>query len=215
MIWRLFLLSSLAVTYSYDLNQVVFVILSQTGRRHEDIAQETREKLTKVLREDGVEEPQIFDLHNDWRMTGGWSIFPLLPLLDQVSKPGTKWYVFLNEASEINVPVFKEVLLQYTSDYGILVGRSLKDHNVEFPDALAGFLMSKELLSNLLVEHNERNFEILQRVTHDAAFFLSVAIKHLASFLENDPRFCISFEDGCAIYPRDVSCKTSKEAATR
>ena len=211
----LVLLSSLAVTFSYDLNQVVFVILSQTGRRHEKIGQETREKLTKVLIDDGVEKPQIFDLHRDWRMTGGWTIFPLLPLLDQVSKPNTKWYAFLNEASEINLPVFKEVLSQYTSDYGIFVGRSLKEHTIDFPDALAGFLMSKELLSNLLVEHNEHKFEILQRVTHDATFFLSVAIKHLASFLENDSRFCTTFEKDCAIYPRNVSCKTSKEAATR
>ncbi len=61
----------------------------------------------------------------------------------------------------------------------------------------------------------EGKFAPFQRVTHDAAYFVSVAARHLASFLENDDRFCVGYAEDCAIYPRKVECKTSKEEATR
>ena len=118
MLLILFFISNLlavAFSSSDDLNQVVFVILSQKSRRHVNIAQETREKLTSKLLEDGVEEPLIFDLHNDWQMAGGWTIFPLLSQLERVSRPDTKWFAFLHEASEVNLKVFKEILSKYES----------------------------------------------------------------------------------------------------
>ncbi len=106
----------LAVAFSSnDLNEVVFVILSQRSRRHVSIAQETREKLTSKLLEDGVQKPLIFDLHNDWQMAGGWTIFPLFSELERVSKPDTKWFAFLHEASEVNLEIFKEILSKYES----------------------------------------------------------------------------------------------------
>ncbi len=75
--------------------------------------------------------------------------------------------------------------------------------------------MFRELFNNLLIDYNEFKFAGFQHVTSDATFFLGVAVKYVASFLENDPRLCTAFEEGCAIYPRDTSCKTSKEVATR
>jgi hypothetical protein len=117
MLLILILLSNLlAVAFSSnDLNQAVFVILSQRSHRHINIAQETREKLKTNLLADGVKEPLIFDLHNDWQMSGGWTIFPLLPKLERVARPDTKWFAFLHEASEVNLEIFKEVLSKYES----------------------------------------------------------------------------------------------------
>ena len=70
------------------------------------------------------------------------------------------------------------------------------------------FMISRALFDNLLTYHNEGSFASLQSVTHHDTYFFSVAARHLASFLENDERFCATFEEGCAIYPRDVACKT-------
>ena len=84
-------LINLSLALTCDLSQVVFVIMSQTGRRHVTIAEETRENLSKKLIEDGVKEPLIFDLHNDWKsIAGGWTIFPLLEHLEKISGPETK-----------------------------------------------------------------------------------------------------------------------------
>ena len=111
------LLANAAVAFTHDVNQVVFVILYQSGHRHEKIADETRQKLTQSLASEGVAKPRIYDLHNDFRSAGSWAIFPLLPLLDQVSSPDDteKWFVFINEASEINLQMFKDILSRYQS----------------------------------------------------------------------------------------------------
>ncbi len=55
---------------SYDLGQVVFVILSQSNWFHAQQGDIQRERIKTQLSEDGVKLPRIFDLHNDWTMDG-------------------------------------------------------------------------------------------------------------------------------------------------
>jgi len=70
---------------SYQFQNVVFIILSQSSSRHVEIADQTRANLISQLKEKGVEHPLIFDLHNDWNFHGSWTIFPLLDHLEKVS----------------------------------------------------------------------------------------------------------------------------------
>ena len=101
------------------------------------------------------------------------------------------------------------------TDYGIFLGKSLKENSFEYPDPLAGFAISRELFNNLLIENSEFKFLQLQQLTHFSTYFFAGAIYQLASFLENDDRFCTQYAKECAIYPKDVSCKTSQEKAER
>jgi hypothetical protein len=48
---------------------------------------------------------------------------------------------------------FYNIEPRYQSDYGIFVGRALREGEVEFPDVLPGFLISKDLFDNLLMYH--------------------------------------------------------------
>ena len=102
-----------------------------------------------------------------------------------------------------------------STDYGIFLGKSLRENSFEYPDPLAGFSISRELFNSLLIEHNEFKFLRLQQVTHFSTYFLAGAVYQLASFLENDERFCTQYAEECAIYPKDVSCETSQEKAER
>ena len=110
---------------------------------------------------------------------------------------------------------FHRKLMNMSTDYGIFLGKSLRENSFEYPDPLAGFSISRELFNNLLIEHNEFKFLRLQQVTHFSTYFLAGAVYQLASFLENDERFCTQYAEECAIYPKDVSCETSQEKAER
>jgi hypothetical protein len=57
-------------TSSIKLDEVVFVILSQSNYLHAKLGDVQREKLKGQLKEFGVKQPKVFDLHNDWKMHG-------------------------------------------------------------------------------------------------------------------------------------------------
>jgi len=167
-----------STTTTYDLSNVVFVILSQPQKYHATIADETKEKLMTNLRKDGVQNPQVFSLHKDLPLHGGWTIFPLLAPLNKISRPETKWFAFLHEAAEVNLDLFKTIVSKYKSDYEIFVGHSLTDlessvtHHYDpsgelaYPDFKAGFLLSKNL-ANSLAEKLESNPDSLSGFPSD------------------------------------------------
>ena len=65
-----FALTNLGHSAETDLNEVVFVILSQSNPVHAEQADRQRQELTTQLKNEGVKVPKIFDLHNDWTMDG-------------------------------------------------------------------------------------------------------------------------------------------------
>jgi hypothetical protein len=108
-------------TNTLDFNQVVFVVLSQPDQRHIKIADETKDLLGENLLRDGIREPKVFDLHNDFPpLAGGWAIYPLLPFLYKFIDD-TKWFVFLAENSRVRLQNLAKVLSSYPSDYGVFL----------------------------------------------------------------------------------------------
>jgi hypothetical protein len=60
-----------------DLENVGFVIVSQSHKRHELIAEETKRKLIEDLKIQKVEHPTVFVSHKDLPTHGAWTYFPL------------------------------------------------------------------------------------------------------------------------------------------
>jgi hypothetical protein len=56
-----------------DLKNVGFVVMSQSHKRHELIAEETKRKLIEDLKIQKVEHPTVLDLPRH----GAWTYFPL------------------------------------------------------------------------------------------------------------------------------------------
>ena len=177
LLFFLLILKSCAVSFSYDLSNVAFTIVSQPQKHHAAVALETKEKLTESLRKSGVAEPQVYTLHEDLPLHGGWTIFPMLPPLIKISPSRTAWFVFLHEAAEVNLEVFKSILDKYTKDYEIFVGKALTDKDssiihhfdssgLAYPDFKAGFLLSKQLVESLS-RHFEENPDQLKEFPKD------------------------------------------------
>jgi hypothetical protein len=60
-----------------DLENVGFVIMSQSHKRHELIAEERKKKLIEDLKIQKVEHPTVFMPHKDLPSHGAWTYFPL------------------------------------------------------------------------------------------------------------------------------------------
>ena len=73
------LILTLSGVFANELNKVGFVILSQPHRRHELIAEETRNRLIDNLKKEGVERPTVFTSDKDLPSHGAWTYFPLFP----------------------------------------------------------------------------------------------------------------------------------------
>ena len=183
-----------------DLNQVYFVILSQTHSRHVEIGNETKSKLEETLRQNGVSEPfQILALRQN-SFKGGWTLFPLLPYLIENSNEKVKWFSFLSESTEIQGNIFDKMISNLNSEEEIFIGRSIGtsgDPEVPYPDLRSGFVLSRKLTKNLLTEWIE-NRNLIKETTWDGAYQFSKAISFLETgpLLQHDHRFCISFGRG-------------------
>ena len=131
-----------------DYNKVVFVILSQSHDRHAKILSDTKANLKEKLSKMGVPDCKVFDLQNDFKVKGGWSIIPLVPVLKTYTDDAN-WFVFLADNSRVHLENLSEILSRYQSDYGIFLGHALKEmDNTIYPDINAGFVMSTELIKS-------------------------------------------------------------------
>ncbi len=88
---------------------------------------------------------------------GGWTVFRLLPMLESISDPKPKWFVFLSEGSEVNLDPLKSILSRYESDYGIFLSNNLPD--TLYPNFAGGVILSKAIISDLFLELLDGKFD--------------------------------------------------------
>ena len=103
-------------------------------------------------------------------IAGGWTIFRLLPMLESVSEPTTKWFVFLSEGSEVNLDPLKRIFSRYESDYGIFLTNNLPD--TLYPNFAGGVILSKALVHDLFLELSGGKFHNVGRCFFTKYIFL-------------------------------------------
>ena len=100
-------------------------------------------------------------MHEDLPILGSWSILPITkPLLNDYSSD-IEWFVFLHEASTIDVKTFGSMLEEYDPKQDTFLGKALHDthptiiHYYEenldmtYPDFSAGFVLSRSIVKRL------------------------------------------------------------------
>lgn len=156
-IFVLFLI--ICVVSSKVLNHTAFVIMSQHA--HDIKASAYKNALISDLSNSGVESPIVILLHEELLTLGSWSILPITkPLLNDYSSD-IEWFVFLHEASTIDVKTFGSMLEEYDPKQDIFLGKALHDthptiiHYYEenldmtYPDFSAGFVLSRSIVKRL------------------------------------------------------------------
>ena len=150
------------IVYSYGLNKTTFIIMSQ--KPQSQIAANTKMKLYNSLKQSGIENPNIYLLDTELRDAGGWTIFPILNPLMKMVPEDTEWFLFLNEHGSVDPVVLEELLARQNHDERVFLGKALHDKhpviihyfdtnlNLKYPDFSAGFVMSKALIEDIIVQ---------------------------------------------------------------
>ena len=151
--------------------------------------------------------------HDDFISYGAWTIFPLIPILqDKFGKK--KWYYFCEDTTEIDLAKLLSVLSSYKSEEKKFLGHALRDSEpaiihhfaffsdpsqFAFPDFDAGWALSASLMVDLA-----------RRLKTGVDMNFSIDVKHeIAMFIYNDNKginmtdvaeFCINkkLKENCA-----------------
>jgi len=204
------------------LNNVAFVIMDQPENK--DLSAVTYGKLKEALLKHGVEYPLVFKLHKDFEIVhGGWTYVNLFKELLEVDRPTPNWFVVLHESTMVNPELLEQLLSGHDHNEDVFMGKALTDpdrviiHHFQsdmkfkFPDASAGIIMSRRLVSDMAQHFADSNKNIrgLPRdFSIDPEFELAQAIyyRHVDNSdgspveLTHSDLLCSKEGDNCAIW---------------
>ncbi len=234
-------------TSSSPLDDVVFVIHSQSDPYHAAVAEKTKELLEKSLLSAGASSPfNIFLTHKDSeiRSHGAWTYFPAVEaVVSMFGEDGFDWLVFLEEDAGVDAKALVEALKNKSPRRNeVHLGHALKDsanviiHHYDPPGVLyphpdAGLALSSALAASLarsLGDFRSDRTRFPTDFSIDPGYELARAINHVRDRYDpevqppdmvqeeiplrhEERKFCLRKEEGCAIYPRNVTCQIPTE----
>jgi len=184
---------------------IVFIIQSQEGSYHQDIAFKTKASIlkqwTKFVPGHVMDPPRVIltTEMEDGLSYSAWTIFPLISTLreEMVSEPDLDWVAILNENTEIDLRNLNEAVQTYAykaKEEALFLGRGLKDESstiihhfdsfestgVVYPDLEAGIFLSRKLILDL---GEELEFSIDEKPMNFPSDFNIDASYEFAKFL--------------------------------
>ncbi|XP_061684218.1 beta 3-glucosyltransferase a isoform X2 [Syngnathoides biaculeatus] len=110
-----------------DLQEVVFVIRSQSNSFHAKQAEKRREDLLQQAHARSEKPPVVLLLHSLSDNEGDWSILPLLPYLSGSFGKNSSWIVFLEEETGVKTARLVEALANFDETKEWFLGKPLHD----------------------------------------------------------------------------------------
>ncbi|XP_077396939.1 beta 3-glucosyltransferase a isoform X1 [Festucalex cinctus] len=203
-----------------DLQEVVFVIRSQSNSFHARRAEKRREDLLKQVHSQSEKLPSILLLHTLSNNEGDWSILPLLPYLSRSFGKNSSWIVFLEEETGVKTTRLVAVLAKFDKNKEWFLGKPLHDaestiiHHYAFaenpsvfkyPDFSAAWALSIPLVVRLAnkVQEEPLKSDFTIDLKHEVALYIWDNGKghHLTAV----PELCTDPEDS----PRAKLCATA------
>lgn len=212
-----------------DLEDVVFIVVSQRHPLHSTIAEHKRNVWRESLFPFTKKAPTILLTHEAWAPSGAWTIGPLFPVLSK-GFTTAKWFFFASEETEVDFGKFEKVLERYNFKDCLFLGHSLwdkdptilhhyapsaKGEGLAYPHFPSGWLLSSTLLHKAatVVHKFNPSFNI------DPQYELASFLKYMSSLdamsffpeappmskdgvlLTHVPEFCMTNEaDNCATF---------------
>ncbi|XP_061575670.1 beta 3-glucosyltransferase a [Cololabis saira] len=203
-----------------DLQEIVFVIQSQSNSFHERQAERRRADLLQQAHSLTEKPPAVLLLHslsdNEW----DWSILPLLPSLSHSFGKNSSWIVFLEEDVNVKMDTLIRVLAKFDKSKEWFLGKPLYDkestiiHHYAFaenpsvfkyPDFAAGWALSIPLVIRLAnkVKDEPLKSDFTIDLKHEIALYIWDGGKgpHLTAV----PELCTEPQDS----PRALNCATT------
>ncbi|XP_074842264.1 beta-1,3-glucosyltransferase isoform X2 [Carettochelys insculpta] len=147
-----------------ELQEVVFVIQSQSNSFHSKKAEDLQHNILKQAEKLGKELPRVLLIHQMDRQDGAWTILPLMPELSAFYGRNSSWIFFCEEDTRIHVEKLLETLRRFDKSKEWFLGKALYDEEstiihhyafaenptaFKFPDFAAGWALSIPLVNKL------------------------------------------------------------------
>ncbi|XP_045580275.1 beta 3-glucosyltransferase a isoform X3 [Salmo salar] len=147
-----------------DLQEIVFVIQSQSNSFHMSWAERQRADLLQQTQSLTQTPPPVLLLHSLTDNEGDWSILPLLPYFSSLFGKNSSWLVFLEEETNVKVTKLLQALRKFDRRKEWFLGKPLHDEEstiihhyafaenpsiFKYPDFSAAWALSIPLLDRL------------------------------------------------------------------
>ncbi|CAN9511621.1 unnamed protein product [Ophioblennius macclurei] len=209
---------------SLELQEVVFVIQSQSNSFHARRAERRRAELLEQALAVSQKAPHVLLLHTLSPNEGDWSILPLLPQFSRSFGKNSSWIVFLEEETKVNLLVLVRVLARFDKKQEWFLGKPLRDEEstiihhyafaenpsvFKYPDFAAAWALSVPLVARLAdkVREEPLKSDFTIDLKHEVALYIWDDGKgpHLTAV----PELCTDPEDS----PQAERCATSLSTA--
>ncbi|XP_043360316.1 beta-1,3-glucosyltransferase isoform X9 [Dermochelys coriacea] len=147
-----------------ELQEIVFVIQSQSNSFHSKRAEDLERNILKQAEELGKELPRVLLIHQMDRHDGAWTILPLMHDFSASYGRNSSWIFFCEEDTRIQIVKLLETLRRFDKSKEWFLGKALYDEEstiihhyafaenptvFKFPDFAAGWALSIPLVNKL------------------------------------------------------------------
>ncbi|XP_065434901.1 beta-1,3-glucosyltransferase-like isoform X3 [Chrysemys picta bellii] len=147
-----------------ELQEIVFVIQSQSNSFHSKRAEDLERNILKQAEVLGKELPRILLIHQMDRHDGAWTILPLMQDFSASYGRNSSWIFFCEEDTRIQIVKLLETLRRFDKSKEWFLGKALYDEEstiihhyafaenptvFKFPDFAAGWALSIPLVNKL------------------------------------------------------------------
>ncbi|XP_050793213.1 beta-1,3-glucosyltransferase isoform X3 [Gopherus flavomarginatus] len=147
-----------------ELQEIVFVIQSQSNSFHSKRAEDLERNILKQAEELGKELPRVLLIHQMDRHDGAWTILPLMQDFSASYGRNSSWIFFCEEDTRIQIVKLLETLRRFDKSKEWFLGKALYDQEstiihhyafaenptvFKFPDFAAGWALSIPLVNKL------------------------------------------------------------------
>ncbi|XP_061828620.1 beta 3-glucosyltransferase a isoform X1 [Nerophis lumbriciformis] len=200
-----------------DLEEIVFVIQSQSNSFHVRRAEKQRADLLEQAHAQSEKPPVVLLLHNLSDNEGDWSILPMLPYLSRSFGKNSSWILFLEEETDVRMTRLVEVLAKFDKNKEWFLGKPLHDEEstiihhyafaenpsvFKYPDFSAAWALSIPLVVRLAdkVREEPLKSDFTIDLKHEVSLYIwdngngphLTAVPELCTETEDSPRadFC-------------------------
>ncbi|XP_044140898.1 beta-1,3-glucosyltransferase [Bufo gargarizans] len=203
-----------------ELEEIVFVIQSQSNSFHKKRAKDLEENISKQAAEIGKKLPKVLLLHEVAENDGAWTVLPVIPYFADNYGRNSSWIFFCEEDTSVSLRKLLETLQRYDKSKKYFLGKELYDEestivhhyafaedptNFKYPDFAAGWALSMPLvrrLTEILIKDPPiSDFTI--DLKHEIALYIWQKVDALE--LTSVPEFCT--EDPKS--PKAAECATT------
>ncbi|KAM4796090.1 beta-1,3-glucosyltransferase [Rhinophrynus dorsalis] len=192
-----------------ELEEIVFVIQSQSNSFHKKRAEDLRENIVKQAAAISKKWPTVLLIHEVTSIQGAWTILPVLPHFADVYGKNSSWIFFCEEDTIVRLQKLLDTLQRFDKSKSWFLGKALHDEEstiihhyafaenpsvFKYPDFAAGWALSMPLVKRLAsaLKRDTPSSDFTIDLKHEIALYIwhkteGQELTHVQEFCTDNP----------------------------